>query len=47
MADTEHFDIEHCCAFLNANMTRIIYLQENSLLNIEEIKNIPTFFIYR
>ena len=38
MTDTEHFDIEHCCAFLNANMTRIIPLQENSLLNIEEIR---------
>lgn len=39
MTDTEHFDIEHSCAFLNTNMTRIIPLQENSLLNIEEIKN--------
>lgn len=38
MTDTEHFDIEHCCAFFNANMTRIIPLQENSLLNIEEIR---------
>ena len=38
MTDTEHFDSEHCCAFLNANMTRIIPLQENSLLNIEEIR---------
>lgn len=35
--DTEEFKIEHRCAFLNENMTRIIPLQENSLLNIEEI----------
>lgn len=38
MTDTEYFKIEHHCAFLNENMTRIIPLQENSLLNIEEIK---------
>ena len=37
--DTEQFKIEHHCAFLNANMSRIIPLQENSLLNIEEIKS--------
>lgn len=36
--DAEQFQIEHRCAFLNENMTRIIPLQENSLLNIEEIK---------
>lgn len=28
MPDTEHFDIEHCCAFLNTTMTRIIPLQD-------------------
>lgn len=37
--DTEEFKIEHRCAFLNENMTRIIPLQENSLLNIDEISN--------
>lgn len=37
--DTEQFKIEHHCAFFNANMSRIIPLQENSLLNIEEIKS--------
>lgn len=37
--DTEQFKIEHHRAFLNTNMTRIIPLQENSLLNIEEIKS--------
>lgn len=36
--DTEQFEIEHHCAFLNTNKTRIIPLQDNSLLNIEEIK---------
>lgn len=37
--DTEEFKIEHRCAFLNENMTRVIPLQENSLLNIDEIKS--------
>ena len=37
--DTEKFKIEHRCAFLNENMTRIIPLQEKSLLNIDEISN--------
>lgn len=36
--DTEQFEIEHSCAFLNENMTRIIPLQDNSLLDIETIK---------
>ena len=39
MTDSEYFNIEHHCAFINENMTRIIPLQENSLLNIEEISN--------
>lgn len=38
-SDAEQFEIEHHCAFLNTNKTRIIPLQDNSLLNIEEIKN--------
>lgn len=37
--DTEIFKIEHRCAFLNENMTRIIPLQENSLLDIDGINN--------
>ena len=37
--DAEQFQIEHRCAFLNENMTRIIPLQEKSLLNIDEISN--------
>lgn len=37
MADGEHFDIEHHCAFINKTMTRIIPLQDNSLLDIESI----------
>lgn len=39
LTEEEHFIIQHCCAFLNDNMTRIIPLQENSLLNIEEISS--------
>lgn len=35
--DTEAFVVEHHCAFLNDNKTRIIPLQDNSLLNIEII----------
>lgn len=38
MTDNECFDIEHHCAFINETMTRIIPLQDNSLLNIESIK---------
>ena len=38
MTDNEYFDIEHHCAFINETMTRIIPLQDNSLLNIESIK---------
>lgn len=36
--DIEQFKIDHYCAFLNKNMTRIIPLQDNSSLNIEEIR---------
>lgn len=39
MTDSEYFSIEHHCAFINENMTRIIPLQDDSLLNIEEISN--------
>lgn len=35
--DTEYFLIQHHCAFINKNMTRIIPLQDNSSLNIEMI----------
>lgn len=35
--DTEHFNIEHHCAFINKDKTRVIPLQDNSSLNIEEI----------
>jgi hypothetical protein len=34
--DSEDFNIEHHCAFLNTDMTRIIPLQDNSLLDMEE-----------
>ncbi len=37
MTDTECFKIEHHCAFVNKNMTRVIPLQDNSSLNIEMI----------
>lgn len=37
--DTEQFIIEHHCAFINSDMTRIIPLQDNSQLDIEEIEN--------
>lgn len=39
ITENEHFIIRHHCAFLNENMTRIIPLQDKSLLNIEEISN--------
>lgn len=35
--DTEKFEIEHHCAFLNGSMTRIILLQDNSLLDIKSL----------
>lgn len=35
MTDSEYFCIEHSCAFINENMTRIIPLQKNSLLDID------------
>lgn len=35
----EHFIIQHHCAFINENMTRIIPLQDKSLLNIEKISS--------
>lgn len=35
----ECFIIQHHCAFLNEDMTRIIPLQDNSLLDIEEISS--------
>ena len=38
MTDNEYFNIEHHYAFINETMTRIIPLQDNSLLNIESIK---------
>ena len=37
--DNEHFIIQHHCAFINENMTRVIPLQDDSLLNIEEINS--------
>lgn len=37
--DDEHFIIQHHCAFINKNMTRIIPLQDESLLNIEKISS--------
>ncbi len=40
MTDSECFSIKHHCAFLNKSMTRIIPLQANSLINIEEISSI-------
>ena len=39
ITDTEYFKIEHHCAFINENMTRIIPLQDNSSLNIEMISS--------
>lgn len=39
ITDTECFKIEHHCAFINENMTRIIPLQDNSTLNIEMISS--------
>lgn len=39
ITDTEYFKIEHHCAFINQNMTRIIRLQDNSSLNIEMISS--------
>ena len=38
LTDSECFKIEHHCAFINKTNTRIIPLQDNSLLNIEKIK---------
>lgn len=38
ITDTECFKIEHHCAFINENMTRIIPLQDNSSLDIKRIK---------
>ncbi len=40
MTDSEYFIIEHHCAFINKSMTRVIPLQANSLINIEEISSI-------
>lgn len=40
MTDSEYFSIKHHCAFINKSMTRIIPLQANSLINIEEISSI-------
>lgn len=40
MTDSEYFSIEHHCAFINKSMTRIIPLQANSLINIDEISSI-------
>lgn len=39
ITDTECFKIEHHCAFINQNMTRIIPLQDNSSLDIEMISS--------
>ena len=39
ITDTEYFKIEHHCAFINENMTRIIPLQDNSSLDIEMISS--------
>lgn len=39
ITDTECFKIEHHCAFINENMTRIIPLQDNSALNIKKISS--------
>ena len=39
ITDTECFKIEHHCAFINQNMTRIIPLQDNSSLDIERINS--------
>lgn len=38
LTDSECFKIEHHCAFINKTNTRIIPLQDNSLLDIEKIK---------
>ena len=40
MTDSEYFSIKHHCAFINKSMTRVIPLQANSLINIEEISSI-------
>lgn len=34
--DTEHFEINHYCAFINTIKTRIIPIQKNSLLGLKE-----------
>lgn len=39
ITDAECFKIEHHCAFINENMTRIIPLQDNSSLDIEMISS--------
>ena len=39
VTDAECFKIEHHCAFINENMTRIIPLQDNSSLDIEMISS--------
>ena len=39
ITDTKCFKIEHHCAFINENMTRIIPLQDNSSINIEMISS--------
>lgn len=39
ITDAEYFKIEHHCAFINENMTRIIPLQDNSSLDIEMISS--------
>lgn len=39
ITDTECFKIEHSCAYINENNTRIIPLQNNSSLDIESIKS--------
>ena len=39
MTDDEIFSIEHHCAFINKDGSRLIILQDNSELNIEEIKD--------
>ena len=39
LTNQERFNIEHHCAFVNDDMTRVIPLQDNSSLDIEEICN--------
>ena len=39
LTDDEYFAIQHHCAFINSDLTRVIPLQDNSLLNIDEITN--------